>query len=177
MLRGYPSNPSNCNVGVWILKISALADTAPLEFGYASMAYATASIAFLSFIVWAHHMFTVGLPLQGNLFFMYMNGWTSSFALVVILGDIVFVSTDLNTPDNPKDIEDGDRVGGRVVFGGDEHGVVGDLDAPLDQAGTHVGIVEDKMTHTIEGGATINVVTGISGAVGSLVKERQEKGK
>ena len=25
-------------------------------------------------------------------------------------GDIVFVSTDLNTPDNPKDIEDGDRV-------------------------------------------------------------------
>ncbi|QEL63849.1 cytochrome c oxidase subunit I [Oryzomicrobium terrae] len=40
-------------------------------FGYTSMVYAVASIAFLSFLVWAHHMFTTGMPAAGQLFFMY----------------------------------------------------------------------------------------------------------
>lgn len=40
-------------------------------FGYRSMVYATSSIALLSFMVWAHHMFTTGLPVVAELFFMY----------------------------------------------------------------------------------------------------------
>lgn len=40
-------------------------------FGYKFMVVATAAIAFMSFIVWAHHMFTSGIPLGAELFFMY----------------------------------------------------------------------------------------------------------
>lgn len=40
-------------------------------FGYSSMVYATLSIAMLSFIVWAHHMFTSGIPAVAVLYFMY----------------------------------------------------------------------------------------------------------
>ena len=40
-------------------------------FGYSSMVYATSSIAILSFMVWAHHMFATGMPVTGQLFFMY----------------------------------------------------------------------------------------------------------
>jgi len=40
-------------------------------FGYASMVYATASIAILSFLVWGHHMYTTGMPVETQLYFMY----------------------------------------------------------------------------------------------------------
>lgn len=40
-------------------------------FGRHAMIYATASIAIVSFVVWVHHMFTTGVPLASELFFMY----------------------------------------------------------------------------------------------------------
>ncbi len=40
-------------------------------FGYSSMVYATISIALLSFVVWAHHMFLSGMPIAGQIYFMY----------------------------------------------------------------------------------------------------------
>ncbi|NTV10836.1 MAG: cytochrome c oxidase subunit I [Zoogloea sp.] len=40
-------------------------------FGYHSMVYAVAAIAILSMVVWAHHMFTAGLPALAQLITMY----------------------------------------------------------------------------------------------------------
>ncbi len=40
-------------------------------FGRHAMIYAIAAIAILSYVVWAHHMFTTGIPLAAELFFMY----------------------------------------------------------------------------------------------------------
>jgi len=42
-------------------------------FGYRSMVLATCAIGIISCAVWAHHMFTVGLPVAGQLFFMYTS--------------------------------------------------------------------------------------------------------
>jgi len=42
-------------------------------FGYTAMVYSLACISFISFAVWAHHMFTSGMPTTANLFFMYAS--------------------------------------------------------------------------------------------------------
>jgi cytochrome c oxidase subunit 1 len=39
-------------------------------FGYTALVFATVTIGFLSMLVWAHHMFTVGLSIELQVFFM-----------------------------------------------------------------------------------------------------------
>ena len=40
-------------------------------FGYMAMIGSLFAIAILAFLVWAHHMFATGMPVTGQLFFMY----------------------------------------------------------------------------------------------------------
>jgi len=54
-------------------------------FGYKAVAFATIGIAFLSMLVWAHHMFTVGMPIGLDSFFMI-----SSMVIAVPTGIKIF---------------------------------------------------------------------------------------
>src|SRR5215210_1457220 len=54
-------------------------------FGYKAVAFATAGIAFYSMLVWAHHMFTVGLPIGLDVFFML-----SSMVIAIPTGVKIF---------------------------------------------------------------------------------------
>ena len=54
-------------------------------FGYKAIAASSVAIAFLSMVVWAHHMFTVGLPLSLQAFFMI-----ASMAIAVPTGIKIF---------------------------------------------------------------------------------------
>jgi cytochrome c oxidase subunit 1 len=54
-------------------------------FGYKAIAFSTAGIAFISMLVWAHHMFAVGLPWGLQAFFM-----VSSMAVAVPTGVKIF---------------------------------------------------------------------------------------
>ena len=54
-------------------------------FGYKAIAFSTVAIAFYSMLVWAHHMFTVGLPDELNGFFMI-----SSMIIAVPTGIKIF---------------------------------------------------------------------------------------
>src|SRR5215212_9967138 len=53
--------------------------------GYRAIAFSSVSIAFISMLVWAHHMFTVGLPIGLQAFFM-----VSSMAVAVPTGIKIF---------------------------------------------------------------------------------------
>jgi cytochrome c oxidase subunit 1 len=54
-------------------------------FGYKAVAFSTVAIGFFSLLVWAHHMFTVGLPSFLNAFFMI-----SSMVIAVPTGIKIF---------------------------------------------------------------------------------------
>jgi cytochrome c oxidase subunit 1 len=54
-------------------------------FGYKAIAYSTVGIAFVSMLVWAHHMFAVGLPWGLNAFFMI-----TSMAVAIPTGVKIF---------------------------------------------------------------------------------------
>jgi cytochrome c oxidase subunit I len=54
-------------------------------FGYPIMVAATVGIAFISLSVWAHHMFTIGMPSYGNAFFVL-----STAAIAVPTGIKIF---------------------------------------------------------------------------------------
>jgi cytochrome c oxidase subunit 1 len=54
-------------------------------FGYKAVAFSTVGIGFISMLVWAHHMFTVGFPNSLNAFFMI-----TSMAVAVPTGVKVF---------------------------------------------------------------------------------------
>jgi cytochrome c oxidase subunit I len=54
-------------------------------FGYKAIAFSTVAIGFYSLLVWAHHMFSVGLPTYLNVFFML-----SSMTIAVPTGIKIF---------------------------------------------------------------------------------------
>jgi cytochrome c oxidase subunit 1 len=54
-------------------------------FGYKAVAFSTAGIAFYSMLVWAHHMFAVGLPVGLDIFFML-----SSIVIAIPTGVKIF---------------------------------------------------------------------------------------
>ena len=104
-------------------------------FGYTSMVYATASIAILSFIVWAHHMYTTGMPVTGQLFFMYATMLIAvptgvkvfNWIATMWRGSMTFETPDVVCGRFPVRVLDGRLHGSDPVDGADRPAIAGHL--------------------------------------------------
>ena len=90
-------------------------------FGYKAIAFSTVAIGFYSLLVWGHHMFTVGLPIGLQVWFMI-----ASLTIAVPTG-VEDLQLDRDDLAREPDLRHGDAVGARVRRRLHDRRAVGDL--------------------------------------------------